>query len=51
MTIEAKRLETRELITLGVDEIDMVINQGVLKDKNYSYVFEDIKAVVDEANK
>ncbi len=51
MTIEAKRLETRELINMGVDEIDMVINQGALKDKNYAYVFEDIKAVVDEANK
>ncbi|MEG0584147.1 MAG: deoxyribose-phosphate aldolase, partial [Cetobacterium sp.] len=35
----------------GADEVDMVINIGALKDKNYDLVFEDIKAVVDAANK
>ena len=29
----------------------MVINIGALKDKNYELVYEDIKAVVDAANK
>ena len=35
----------------GADEVDMVINIGALKDKNYELVYEDIKAVVDAANK
>ena len=33
------------------NQVDMVINIGALKDKNYELVYEDIKAVVDAANK
>ena len=32
----------------GADEIDMVINVGALKDKDYEYVLNDIKAVRNE---
>jgi deoxyribose-phosphate aldolase len=41
-----KSVETMEALKNGADEIDMVINIGALKDKNYDLVFEDIKGVV-----
>lgn len=44
-----KAYETKEAIRLGAREIDMVINIGALKDKDYDFVYNDIKAVVDEA--
>lgn len=47
MTIAAKISETRELVQLGVQEIDMVINCGWLKAGMYKEVYEDIKAIVD----
>ena len=50
-TPEVKAFETKDAIAKGADEVDMVINIGALKDKNYDLVFEDIKAVVDAANK
>ncbi|HSP48398.1 MAG TPA: deoxyribose-phosphate aldolase [Clostridiaceae bacterium] len=46
MTTEAKSFETTEAVFLGADEIDMVINVGRLKDKDYDYLREDIQAVV-----
>jgi deoxyribose-phosphate aldolase len=50
-TPQVKAFETKDAIAKGADEVDMVINVGALKDKNYDLVFEDIKAVVDAANK
>lgn len=50
-TKEVKAFETIDAINKGADEVDMVINVGALKDKNYDVVFEDIKAVVDASNK
>ncbi|MEG1312285.1 MAG: deoxyribose-phosphate aldolase [Romboutsia sp.] len=50
-TPQVKAFETKDAIKNGADEVDMVINIGALKDKNYDLVFEDIKAVVDAANK
>lgn len=50
-TPEVKAFETKDAIAKGADEVDMVINIGALKDKNYDLVFEDIKAVVDAADK
>lgn len=47
MTSEAKSFETHEAILNGADEIDMVINVGRLKDKDYDYVKEDMAAVVN----
>ncbi|HFI0236434.1 TPA: deoxyribose-phosphate aldolase [Streptococcus suis] len=46
-TPAVKASETKDAIENGADEIDMVINIGALKDKNYDLVLEDIKAVVD----
>ncbi len=42
---EVKVFETKSAVKAGADEIDMVINVGALKDKNYDYVLSDIKAV------
>lgn len=41
--IEAKAFEAQIAIEDGADEIDMVINVGRLKDKDYSYVKKDIE--------
>ncbi|GKU82069.1 deoxyribose-phosphate aldolase [Niallia sp. NCCP-28] len=48
-TSEVKAFETTNAINNGADEVDMVINIGALKDKNYDLVLNDIKAVVDAA--
>ena len=40
-----KCFETQDAIKDGADEIDMVINIGELRAKNYTFVLEDIKAV------
>lgn len=42
--------ETQEAISLGADEIDMVINIAELKAKNYAYVLKDIEGVVKAAS-
>lgn len=44
---EIKAYETSKAIADGANEIDMVINIGAVKDKNYEYVLNDIKAVRD----
>lgn len=49
-TSTAKAMETRDAIANGADEIDMVMNIGALKAKNYDLVKKDIEAVVDAAN-
>lgn len=48
-TTEVKAFETRDAIEKGAQEVDMVINIGKLKDKDYDYVRNDIKAVVEAA--
>jgi deoxyribose-phosphate aldolase len=48
-TSSVKAFEASEAIENGAQEVDMVINIGKLKDKDYSYVREDIKAVVEAA--
>ena len=45
MTTKAKAFEAKFAIEDGASEIDMVIAIGRLKDKDYDYVLEDIKAV------
>jgi deoxyribose-phosphate aldolase len=45
-----KAVETAEAIKNGADEVDMVINIGALKDKEYDLVFNDILAVVNAAH-
>ncbi|WP_291572103.1 deoxyribose-phosphate aldolase [Clostridium sp. UBA4548] len=49
METKSKAFETARAIELGANEIDMVINIGALKDKNYELVLNDIKEVVDTA--
>lgn len=44
---EIKAFETLYAINNGADEVDMVINIGALKDKDYKTVKEDIEAVVE----
>ena len=50
MTTKTKEFETKDAIENGADEIDMVMNIGALKDKNYDLVRNDVKAVVEAAN-
>ena len=47
-TTKIKVLEAKDAIENGATEVDMVINIGRLKDKDYDYVKEDIEAVVNE---
>ena len=49
-TSAVKAFETKDAMANGVDEIDMVMNIGALKDKNYDLVRDDVKAVVEAAN-
>lgn len=46
-TKEVKVYEAIEAVNEGADEIDMVINVGALKDKDYDYVKEEIEEVRD----
>lgn len=47
MLSSAKAFEAAECVMLGADEIDMVINIGALKDKEFDVVEEDIRNVVE----
>jgi deoxyribose-phosphate aldolase len=49
-TQTAKALETRDVVMLGATEVDMVINIGALKSKNYEAVLADITAVTEAAH-
>lgn len=42
-----KAFEALDAVKNGADEVDMVINIGRLKDKDYDYVRDDIKGVVE----
>lgn len=48
-TTNVKVFETKDAIENGATEVDMVINIGRLKEKDYDFVKEDIKGVVDAA--
>ena len=50
MTPTAKAFEAREAVRQGAQEIDMVINVGALKSRDYETVFEDIGRVVKASN-
>ena len=45
MSTKAKAAETELAVKDGADEIDMVINVGALKDKEYDVVCNDIKEI------
>ncbi len=44
-TTAVKCAESKEAVANGGDEIDMVLNVGMLKSKNYDFVFNDIYQV------
>ena len=45
MSTEAKVFEAADAINKGADEVDMVINIGRLKDKDYDYVTQEIRRI------
>lgn len=45
MSTESKVYETKDAIEKGADEVDMVINIGRLKDKEYDYCINEIKKI------
>lgn len=44
-TTETKVYETADAVKNGADEIDMVINIGMLKDKKYDEILDEIKRI------
>ena len=46
-TTATKVFETMDAVNNGADEIDMVINVGMLKAKNYDYVLNEIREIKD----
>ena len=49
-TIAVKAFETRDAVSNGANEIDMVINIGKAKEHDYEYILEEIRNVVDSAD-
>ena len=45
MTTATKVFETADAVKNGADEIDMVINVGLVKDKRYAEVLDEIKQI------
>jgi len=50
-TTHTKFLEAEEAVKNGAEELDMVINIGRLKDKDYDFIYNDIKAIADLAKR
>lgn len=46
---ESKVIEVKKAVSHGADEIDMTMNIQAFKDKNYDYVYDDIRAVIKAA--
>ncbi len=49
VSTKIKTEETKWAIEHGADEIDMVMNVGLLKDSEYDEVYDDVKSVVEAA--
>jgi deoxyribose-phosphate aldolase len=49
MASSAKAYEAKEAVRAGADEIDMVLNVGALKSRDYATVTDDIRKVVEGA--
>ena len=47
MDSKSKAYEAKTAVLNGAEEVDMVINIGALKDKDYKYVTNDIKEIVE----
>jgi deoxyribose-phosphate aldolase len=50
-TSSVKAFEAQEVVSLGADEVDMVINIGKLLEGDLKFVYSDIGAVVGAANR
>lgn len=50
-TTDTKLHEAEEAVKNGAEELDMVINIGRLKDKDYEFVFNDIKTITSFGKK
>src|SRR6266581_2708457 len=48
---DVKAYETRRAVEQGAEEVDMVINIGALKSKDYALVEQDIRGVVQAAGR
>ncbi len=46
-TTETKVFETKDALEKGADEIDMVLNVGKVKEHDFDYIQQEIKAVKD----
>lgn len=46
-TIEVKEFEAIQAISLGADEIDMVVNIGAIKNNDYEYIKKEIESIRD----
>lgn len=49
-TTQTKVFETKDAVANGADEIDMVINMGMLKTGNDDYVFDEIRRIKEACN-
>lgn len=47
---KVKMYETEQAVVDGADEIDMVINVGKLKEKNYDYILNEINGIKSKCN-
>ncbi|WP_159022880.1 deoxyribose-phosphate aldolase [Formosa sp. L2A11] len=45
VTTDTKVFETKKAIEQGAQEIDMVLNVGMLRGENFDFVYNDVKAV------
>jgi deoxyribose-phosphate aldolase len=48
-TTELKVAEAKQLVAAGVDEMDLMMNVGMLRSGRRSYVLDEVRAVVDAA--
>lgn len=44
-TTTTKVFETKDAISKGANEIDMVLNVGMVKEQNYDFIYNEVKAV------
>lgn len=49
-TTDTKVFETLNAISKGADEIDMVLNIGKVKEQDFEFIYEEVKAVKEACN-
>ena len=50
-SLKVKKIECREVVESGADEVDMVISRGKFLSGNYNYVFDEIAAIKEICGK